>query len=352
MARRAVAEQPTPVALRVGASRFFLTVLPERFLPLDRTQRQVALEHQLLHVALGHPVRATGHPGTPLLFVAACDLVVNQLVSSGHPLPGSFTLTCLPPPERIPDLSVEQYLSILRRLYPSGEPPAGKSGCCGSGSGHPWADPAGRPGNPVDGDRRLPWDAAAAQPPGPTSNRSWRRLLTGRAAGPGDQCLPRSGRTSLSCSMPVMASWTGGGSFGCSRRAAWRSRIRGTLRRPSRRYHTFPGIRVARGQRMAVCVDTSGSVGDRELAEFFAEVHAIWRAGAEVVVFEADAAVHRTWEYTGQPPAAAHGRGGTSFDAALAAVRAANPRFDACVYLTDGHAPGRRQAPAYRCCGS
>jgi predicted metal-dependent peptidase len=124
-----------------------------------------------------------------------------------------------------------------------------------------------------------------------------------------------------------------------------RSRIRATLRRPSRRYHTFPGIRVSRGQRMAVCVDTSGSVGDRELAEFFAEVHAIWRAGAEVVVFEADAAVHRTWEYTGQPPASAHGRGGTSFDPALAAVRAAAPRFDACVYLTDGHAPRPRAGP-------
>lgn len=118
-----------------------------------------------------------------------------------------------------------------------------------------------------------------------------------------------------------------------------RTRVRATLRTPSRRYHTFPGIRIARGQRLAVCVDTSGSIENKTLAGFFAEVHQIWRAGAEVVVLEVDAEVQRTWPYRGTPPTIATGRGGTCFEPGLRAVREAVPRFDACVYLTDGKGP-------------
>ena len=117
------------------------------------------------------------------------------------------------------------------------------------------------------------------------------------------------------------------------------SRITNTLRRPSKRYGTFPGIQVKRHHHIAVILDTSGSISDEDLSDFFGEVRGIWRQGSEVFIIEADQVVQNTWAYSGQePPSSIGGRGGTSFDPALNYVANATQPFDAAIYLTDGHA--------------
>lgn len=118
-----------------------------------------------------------------------------------------------------------------------------------------------------------------------------------------------------------------------------RTRISNTLRRPSKRYGTYPGIKVKRLHRMAVIIDTSGSVSNTAFGAFFAEIHNIWQQGSEVTVIEADNTVRHTWEYLGTPPTSAKGRGGTTFDPALQWVADAAPAFDAALYFTDGKAP-------------
>lgn len=117
-----------------------------------------------------------------------------------------------------------------------------------------------------------------------------------------------------------------------------RTKISNTLRRPSKRYGTYPGIKVKRLHNLAVIIDTSGSVNTESFGEFFAEVHNIWRQGSTVTVIEADNAVRSVWEYQGESPASTKGRGGTQFDPALAWVADATPPFDAAIYFTDGQA--------------
>ena len=117
------------------------------------------------------------------------------------------------------------------------------------------------------------------------------------------------------------------------------TRIANTLRRPSKRYGTYPGTKVKRYQRLAVIIDTSGSIKQDALGEFFSEVRTIWRQGAEVTIVEADNEVRHTWEYRGHIPDNARGRGGTKFDPALQWVAESNPGFDAALYFTDGQAP-------------
>lgn len=115
-----------------------------------------------------------------------------------------------------------------------------------------------------------------------------------------------------------------------------RTKISNTLRRPSKRYGTYPGIKVKRLYRLAVIIDTSGSVNTESFGNFFAEVHGIWRQGAHVTVIEADNTVRNSWEYRGELPAGTKGRGGTHFDPALAWVAQTQPAFDAAIYFTDG----------------
>jgi predicted metal-dependent peptidase len=119
--------------------------------------------------------------------------------------------------------------------------------------------------------------------------------------------------------------------------SGYRTEVVATNRRMSKRFGTFPGIRIRRKQRLAVVIDTSGSIGDEVLEVFFREIHGIWKNDAEVMVVECDADVQRAYDYKGKTPKAVEGGGGTSFDPALAWV--SNPRngaFDACIYLTDG----------------
>jgi predicted metal-dependent peptidase len=123
-----------------------------------------------------------------------------------------------------------------------------------------------------------------------------------------------------------------------------RTRVRNTLRRPSKRYGTTPGIRIQKRQKLLVAVDTSGSISNSELEEFFAEIYHIWKQGAEVKIVECDMVIAATYDYTGKAPIEVHGRGGTSFDPP---VKFANETYhpDAIIYFTDGFAPPMKIKP-------
>ena len=115
------------------------------------------------------------------------------------------------------------------------------------------------------------------------------------------------------------------------------SYIKNTLRRPSKRYGTTPGIKVKRRNRLLVAIDTSGSVHIKELQEFFSEIYHIWRKGAEIFIVECDTAIHKKYRYTGITPKTISGRGGTDFSAP---IQFANEEYhpDAIIYFTDGYA--------------
>jgi predicted metal-dependent peptidase len=116
-----------------------------------------------------------------------------------------------------------------------------------------------------------------------------------------------------------------------------RTYIFSTMHRISKRYGTRPGIKVKQFQKIAVAIDTSGSVSDTDLGIFFTEIDAMYKQGAEIVVIECDAEVQRTYNYKGQLPTEVAGRGGTEFDPVFAFLRSNRlTHYDGCIYLTDG----------------
>ena len=125
-----------------------------------------------------------------------------------------------------------------------------------------------------------------------------------------------------------------------------RTYLKNTIRRPSKRYGTTPGIKIRHKQRLLVAVDTSGSVSGPELQRFFSEIYQIWRHGAEVLVVECDTAIKRQYPYRGHSPEFVMGRGGTDFNAPL---EFANQHFhpDGIVYFTDGYALAPRVESRY-----
>ncbi|HHG84034.1 MAG TPA: hypothetical protein ENJ82_04730, partial [Bacteroidetes bacterium] len=117
-----------------------------------------------------------------------------------------------------------------------------------------------------------------------------------------------------------------------------RTFIKNTIRRPSKRYGSTPGIKVKSRHRVLVALDTSCSVSAEELNEFFDEIHHLFRRGAEILIVECDATIQATYPYRGQAPSMVKGGGGTLFDPPI--IYGNNIfRPDAIIYFTDGFAP-------------
>ena len=124
------------------------------------------------------------------------------------------------------------------------------------------------------------------------------------------------------------------------------SYLKNTIRRPSKRYGTTPGIKVKRKNRLLLAIDTSGSIQKDELVEFFSEIYFIWRQGAQIRIVECDTAIHSVYDYRGTVPETVSGRGGTSFDAPL---EFGNTEYkpDGLIYFTDGYAAVPDIKPRY-----
>ena len=125
-----------------------------------------------------------------------------------------------------------------------------------------------------------------------------------------------------------------------------RTRVVHTMKRVSKRYGTRPGIKIAHFQKIAVAIDTSGSISMEQLNLLFSEIHGMWRQGAELEIIECDARVQRHYSYRGKLPTSISGGGGTSFDPVFTFLKKnRHMQFDGCIYLTDGYASEPKVRP-------
>jgi predicted metal-dependent peptidase len=120
-----------------------------------------------------------------------------------------------------------------------------------------------------------------------------------------------------------------------------------TYQRPSRRSSALPGVVLPSlrrpAPRIAIVLDTSGSMGEDRLALALAEVTGVLRgvgvSNNRVTVLSCDAAVHVARRVTSVEQVELAGGGGTDMRVGIeAALRVADPP-DVIVVLTDGETP-------------
>ena len=114
-----------------------------------------------------------------------------------------------------------------------------------------------------------------------------------------------------------------------------------TRKKPNTRFGSGPALKIHQKRKTLVAIDTSGSVSDYDLGEFFGEIDNIVKAGIEVTIMECDSYVHRTYEYQGGKGDVIRvsGRGGTSFDPVMEEILKSKGLYQNLIYLTDGYAP-------------
>ncbi|WP_405812038.1 VWA-like domain-containing protein [Streptomyces sp. NBC_01520] len=139
--------------------------------------------------------------------------------------------------------------------------------------------------------------------------------------------------------------------------AAWAAgAIDYTYRRPSRRSAALRGVVLPSLRRplprVAVVIDTSGSMGDAEIAAALAEVTGVLREvgirGNRVTVLACDADVQAVSRVTSTEQITLGGGGGTDMRVGIAAALEVRERPHIVIVLTDGYTPWPDETPSCR----
>lgn len=330
-----------------------LVVNPSFFMDeLSRSERCAVIKHEILHLVFKHLFRFEA-PGTDRLRLnIAADLVVNQLIQP-WPLPSSaVTLASFPALQLSPNKSVEHYYRRLEQ-HAAGNPGFDASLRDRLDSSHShhgqWAGNGGEGFAPIKGEPAQISSGCNDDQPELSEDLARileeafdRHLQRAKARLSSSQWgdVPGSLKLLLQHSASeakAQVDWKRTLRLFAS--SGYRTRIVGTNRKRSKRFGTYPGVRIHREKRLAVVVDTSGSIAPETLAAFFAEITLIQRSGAEIVVIEADAVVQNVYPFRSRTPEQIGGGGGTDFNPAFRWLREeSRQRFDGCIYLTDGFA--------------
>lgn len=346
---REVSDRTETIGLEKTQGGYNLIVNPEYFdqVLTTREQRVAAIKHEALHFVFSHVFRAEKYENQEIYNLAA-DLVVNQYLHPWPAPPDAFTLELLNEMgvwlER--DEPVGYYYEKLLEIVEQNES-EGDGGDEGSGDGEPDSQSNGEGGSKLQeamsrSDRRGDHQFWAQRSPDDTEQNQHDDMV--------NQALERADREWGDLPGPLQqlinamlerrhpqVDWRR--QLRLFAASAGRSRVAHTMKRRSKRYGTRPGTKIKRYSKLAVALDTSGSVSDDEISTFFSEIHGIWKCGADVVIIECDAEVQNVYPYRGQTPQGVAGRGGTWFDPVFEYLNHnRQDRFDGCIYLTDGWA--------------
>lgn len=122
--------------------------------------------------------------------------------------------------------------------------------------------------------------------------------------------------------------------------------IRSTRRKESKRFEGAAGIQHKKKVSILVAVDTSGSVSNRELQEFFSEIDYAYKAGARITIIQCDTRINGIEDYDGTNIPQIKGRGGTEFDPPVDYYVEHRKEYASLIYFTDGEAPLPRKRPS------
>jgi len=349
---RVVTEQVPTAAVSFSGNKIQLLLNESFFLKELRSQtnRVAVIKHEALHLLFKHLFRLDLGNYDRSLFNIAADLVVNQFIGSWKLPDSAVTLSTFPDLGLEQNQTVEWYYKKLIKLRSASSTRTSSAGAGLDSNLSPKSVDAlskildGDAGK-IHGDHShwgVSKDAKGQVDAYSAETELDRMIIQARDRTPSKYHGTIPGEInalidSLIESRKPKVDW---------RRAlrifatnSRRTYIFSTMHRISKRYGTRPGIKVKQFQKIAVAVDTSGSISDTDLSVFFTEIDAMYRQGAEIEVIECDAEVQRTYNYNGQLPTNVKGRGGTVFDPVFAFLRSNRlNHYDGCIYLTDGYA--------------
>ena len=311
------------------------------------TERVAVIKHETLHIIFKHLFRMKTKDYDNRLFNIAADIVVNQLISPWKLPDSAVTLETFRELKLPPDKSVEWYYENLKKTA-SKDKEYKKSlqeifdKMDASGGDDLAGEEGSREKRRYHSDHRM-WgenenfsmevvetevDRMIIQARDRTSIKDHGTIPLGIQSLIKNIVKKRNPQINWKKALKIFSS------------TSRKTRVYLTMKRVSKRFGTRPGTKIKRFQKLAVAIDTSGSINIDDFNDFFGEIHSMWRFGAEIDVLECDAEIQKKYSYRGRIPEFIHGGGGTSFDPVFEHIKSNRfERYDGCIYLTDGYAP-------------
>ena len=113
--------------------------------------------------------------------------------------------------------------------------------------------------------------------------------------------------------------------------------LKKTRQRENIRFPEASGTKHRRKSQIFVVVDTSGSISEKDLCDFFSEIHHIYKSGVVIDICEIDTKINRIYRYNGKWDMKASGRGGTILSESISYVNEHRRDYTSCVIFTDGY---------------
>ncbi|MGK0256314.1 MAG: putative metal-dependent peptidase [Arcobacteraceae bacterium] len=304
-----------------------LTINPEFYENLTKPHRVGLIKHELLHIAFGHLIMRDLYSDHKLFNIAA-DLEINQYINISKLPEGGLLLSSFPELNLPKKAGTKEYYKLLEQAQEDGTCPAlddlmdkmdGESEYCHS----TWNefDDLSEP------DKKLLQKQVEHQLKDAAETTVKKQ---GSIPGEFKDLIER-----LFHIEPAKFDWKG-----YLKRFVGNSSIVYTkkLRRKyNKRYSGSPGLKIKFKNHILVGVDTSGSVNNEELNEFFSELAHMSKTGHKITVAQCDTSLRTVEEFNPKKDWEIHGRGGTSFQPVIDHYNEKGS-YTALIYLTDGEA--------------
>ena len=300
-----------------------LVINPEYWETLDDIQQLNLIQHEIYHIVFQHMFMTPFFKNHEVLNVAA-DCEVNsylQNLDDTWIVPSMFNAE--------PKLGTKVYYDIIMNQTP---PPSPQGGGGGNGSN----------GLPDTKDDHSSWDKEFKEC-SDAEKQLIQNQINSQIKTAAEQTMKMRGTIpaemkaivdELFKPKPRVFDWKA--YFRRMLGSIYDINIKKTRRKESIRFPGAAGIKHKKKVSILVAVDTSGSVNDEELKDFFSEITYIYKAGARITILECDAAISANYEYTGKWTGKVHGRGGTNFQPVIDYYRKNIKDYAALVYFTDG----------------
>jgi len=312
-----------------------LTINPEFYNNLSEDHRFGLIKHELLHIAFGHLITRSLYSDHKLFNIAA-DLEINQYILESKLPEGGLLLSSFPEINLPRKAGTDKYYELLEQAHQDGTSPSldnlmdqmnGESQYCHG----TWDDFDSLP----EADKKLMQKQIVHQ-----LKESAEQTVKKQGNIPGElaELIHR-----LMHIEPPKFDWKA-----YLRRFAGNSSVVYTkkLRRKyNKRYAANPGLKIKFKNHILVGVDTSGSVNNDELKEFFSELTHMHKTGHKITVAQCDTKLNSVKEFNPRKDWEIHGRGGTSFQPVIDYYNENKGQYTALIYLTDGEAYAPENCP-------
>jgi predicted metal-dependent peptidase len=312
-----------------------LTINPEFYNELSEDHRFGLIKHELLHIAFGHLILRELYSDHKLFNIAA-DLEINQYILESKLPDGGLLLSSFPELNLPKKAGTKEYYRLLEQAQEDGTCPSldslmdkmdGNSQYCHAG----WKEFDDLP----EADKKLVQKQIEHQ-----LKDSAEQTVKKQGNIPGELAELIERLTHIE---PPKFDWKG-----YLRRFVGNSSIVYTkkLRRKyNKRYAANPGLKIKFKNHILVGVDTSGSVNNDELKEFFSELAHMYKTGHKITVAQCDTKLNSVKEFNPRKDWEIHGRGGTSFQPVVDHFNENKGQYTALIYLTDGEAYSPEDCP-------